>query len=356
MMAAALPLWWLALPVLLLPIWWHRQKRRQLKAMPLASARFLPPADPHQLRAWAWSDRLLLLLRCLLLVTLIAWLAGSVLAWRGDTVLVDATADKTWVEQQVAAAGFKDASRRSFCAPDGPAGDCDIATAALFDWLGQHEHAWQAKARLLVLAGADSLAMPAQPPQLAHQLQLRVAPPTAATPGAPHQVVVASTPERLAAWRAMFVAFNSAGNGKQKYVVAEAPAGKTELIVWDRPGLPPADWRAPLWWVGEAAAMPELAAAPALGINGLTLKYADSARGRLWRLDAPRDADGARAIYDTWQALQAKLPAYPMPAQTLGPQKAVSFMPADAEPEPWLLVLLLALFVLERILTHARRN
>ena len=41
-------LWWLALPILLLPIWWHRQKRESVQAVPLATARFLPAADPRQ--------------------------------------------------------------------------------------------------------------------------------------------------------------------------------------------------------------------------------------------------------------------------------------------------------------------
>ena len=40
-------MWWFALPVLLLPIWWHRQKRERVKALPLATARFLPRAAHH---------------------------------------------------------------------------------------------------------------------------------------------------------------------------------------------------------------------------------------------------------------------------------------------------------------------
>ena len=56
-------LWWWALPVLLLPILWHRKKRKQTKSMPLASARFLPSAEPKQQRVWRFSDPLLLLLQ-----------------------------------------------------------------------------------------------------------------------------------------------------------------------------------------------------------------------------------------------------------------------------------------------------
>ena len=65
-------MWWLTLPVLLLPVWWHRQKRERIKAMPLATARFLPRAEPQQLRVWRWTERLLLVVRCLLLVAVMA--------------------------------------------------------------------------------------------------------------------------------------------------------------------------------------------------------------------------------------------------------------------------------------------
>ena len=94
-------LWWWALPVLLLPVWWHRQRRRQVQATPLGTARFLPKSAPRQLRAWRWVDLILLLVRCLLLATLVAWLADPVIAWRGDTVLA-AGADRDAITRAVA--------------------------------------------------------------------------------------------------------------------------------------------------------------------------------------------------------------------------------------------------------------
>ena len=103
--------WWLALPILLLPVWWHRQKRESVKAVPLATARFLPGADPRQVRVWAWSDRILLLLRCLLLVAVIARLADLVYPWRDDAVLVAPGTDAASVEQQATAAGMAKAPR-----------------------------------------------------------------------------------------------------------------------------------------------------------------------------------------------------------------------------------------------------
>jgi len=104
-------LWWLALSTLLLPIWWHRKKRVQLKAEPLATARFLPATQPKQMRVWRWSDVSLLVLRCLLLACAIAWLADPVFPWRGNTVVVAQGSDQQWVEREVNAAGFGQAAR-----------------------------------------------------------------------------------------------------------------------------------------------------------------------------------------------------------------------------------------------------
>jgi hypothetical protein len=351
MILSSYPFWWLALPVLLLPIWWHRQKRQRLKAEPLATARFLPAASPEQLRVWTWRDRLLLLVRCLLLVALIAWLAATVFPWRGDTVLLDAGADQSWAEQQIAAAGLTAAARIEL-------------PAEPLQWLRQHERDWRADAKLLVVARADRIAMPARVPQFNHKVELRtqrdarttVAPPLA------HRVALAATPERAPAWRSLFAAFDHAGDGAGRYALADAPVPGTELVVWDAPGAaPPAAWRAPHWWLAgaTAAAFPELASASTLTINGITLKYADSPRGRLWTSEAfpPRDADGARVLYESWHQLQAApAPAYPAPLQTFA--AARSSLPAitDLKPAAWLMLALLALFILERILTHARRT
>ncbi|HEV7814077.1 MAG TPA: hypothetical protein VGP06_03125 [Janthinobacterium sp.] len=361
MMAGALPWWWLALPVLLLPVLWHRQRRQRLSAEPLATARFLPPSAPHQLRVWAWADRLLLLLRCLMLLVLIACLAALSLPWRGDTVLLDGAVDPAWAEQQIQSAGFGNARRLVYEASSkAGAAALKMDPAEVLPWLQRHEGEWRPDARLLLVAGADGAAMPAHAPRLAHAIELRVkAAPAAAAPLI-HRVALASTPQRAAAWRAMFAAFAAAGTGNERYALADAPDAHTELIVWDREGAPPPAWRAPLWWVGAAAAaaLPELAGAPALQLEGLTLKYADSPRGRLWTLDAPRDADGARAIYLAWRRLKGPAPAYPLSAQTLA-AAAPAPAPAsglDAAPAQWLMLALAILFFLERILTHARRT
>ena len=366
MMLSSYPFWWLALPVLMLPIWWHRQKRRRLKAEPLATARFLPSAAPEQLRVWQWRDRVLLLVRCLMLVALIAWLAATIFPWRGDTVLVDADADKAWTEQQITAAGMN-AARRIELPADGRPG------AHGLQWLREHERDWRPGVRLLIVARADQIAMPARVPQFSHQVELRTRPQSiaAATPvgvtavapaaSAQHNLVLSAVAERAAAWRSLFAAFDHAGTGAGRYTIAAEPDAGTELIVWDSPAAPPPNWRAPNWWIAAptTASFPELANASTLVINGITLKYADSPRGRLWASDAwpARDADTARAIYDAWQLLAASpAPAYPTPSQTFGATRGALPAVTDAKPATWLALALLALFVLERILTHARRN
>ena len=406
-MMSTLPLWWFALPVLLLPVWWHRQKRQRLKAEPLATARFLPSAAPEQLRVWQWRDRILLLARCLLLVTLIAWLAALFFPWRGDTVLLDPSADQAWAEQQIAARKMSAAQRIAL--PDDA-----------FGWLRQHERDWRPDARLLIVAASGKVAMPARLPQFAHNIELQVQPPAASpertasssaadtpraaspertagssaadtprassseraasssavdTPRAAsperaagqvaapraHHVALAAPAPRLAAWRALFAAFDVAGAGADRYILSDAPDASTELIIWDMPATPPAAWRAPLWWLAVNAGTPpapDLANAPTLTINGIALKYADTPRGRIWSSPVwpAKDADAARALYEAWQALTHPAPVYPAPSQAFAAAPRAAPPLTDPDRANWLAYALLALFTLERILTHARRT
>jgi hypothetical protein len=352
MIASAQALWWLALPVLLLPIWWHRQKRQRIKSEPLATARFLPAAPPQQMRVWRWENLLLLILRCLLLVALIAWLAGVTIPWRGDTVLLDpalaAGKGGAWAEHQIAGAGFGDAQRMPM--PADP-----------LRWLQANEAEWRPGARLLIVAG--SVPMPAQIPHLAHPLAMRIAPaPSATSSGsAPvHHIALAAPPERVAAWRALFAAFDAAGTGADRYIIEDQPRADTQLIVWDQPTAPPAGWRAPLWWL-QPATLPSLgvAAAPQpLRINGLQLQTADSPRGRLWASTAwpPQDVETATALYETWQALARPIQTYVAPVLTLPTQRSNPLSPPATMRASWLACALAALLILERLVTHARRR
>ncbi|MBY0242288.1 MAG: hypothetical protein K2X55_23545 [Burkholderiaceae bacterium] len=391
-MMGAQPLWWLALPVLLLPLWWHRQKRRRTEAEPLATARFLPSAPPQHRRIWRWDEVPLLLLRCLLLLALIAWLAAVALPWRGDTVFVGPDVPAAWADQQAAQAGMAGAQRMALPLTE-PAN-------AVLPWLQSHEHAWRKDAKLLVLA--QQVALPAQLPKLAHAVEIRIAPaatavpeqagaasvaqagngmhdpaapvtrPTALPTAPPTALPIAlvAPPERKAAWHALFAAFDAAGNGAVRHVVTEfdgtqAPSQappRAALIVWDRAAPPPPGWQAPLWWLPTATlplvAGVDPAAVQALRVDGLALQVADSARGRLWASDAwpPQDADGARTLYETWHALHFAPDAWPLAAQVLPPQRTSALAMPDTRPDAWLAYALLFLFMFERLVTHVRRR
>jgi hypothetical protein len=322
-------LWWWALPVVLLPILWHRQKRAQTKTALLASARFLPAAEPKQQRVWRWTDVLLLLLRCLLLVTLIALLADLVLAWRGDTVLIVPGTPPAVVEKETTRFGIA----QRFTLPDR-----DAVT-----WLHAHEREFEPGARLRVVGDA---VMPAVLPRFRHDVVLR----TAATPVAPAERHVAVFSDRADAWRRLF----KAADGAWRIIVDAAPGARTEVIVWDRPDAPPARLRAPLWWMTHADGFPELAHAAV--IDGM--RWADSPRGRLWLADGgpPQDPDGARALFAAWQRLHLGTQPYTAPAQALVPDAAAPAGPASGALRHWLGLALVVLFALERIVTHGRRR
>ena len=272
-----------------------------------------------------------------------------VVPWRGDTVLVDAGADQAWAEQQIAAAGMTAANRMAL--PPAP-----------LAWLSEDERDWRASARLLIVARAAQLAMPALLPQFSHRVELRtaVAPLAAASQSAAdvRQIALAARDERGAAWRALFAAFDHASGAAQRHALSDSAQADTELIVWDMPGQAlPAGWRAPHWWLGTGQAWPELARASTVTVNGIVLRYADSPRGRLWTSDAfpPRDADTARALYQAWRLLAAApAPAYPAPSQVFAVAATAPTEP-DTQPANWIALALLALFLLERTLTHARR-
>lgn len=325
-------LWWLALPLLLLPILWHRQKREQTRAAPLASARFLPACEPQQMRVWRWRDPLLLLLRCLLLLVLIALLADLVLAWRGDSVLVVPGTDPAAVEREARAAGFTDAARLAL--PDRDA----IA------WLHAHEREFKPQARLLVVGAA---AMPAVLPHLRHAVLLRTDARPVVTPPERHVAVFSRHADD---WRRLF----DAARGSWCVVVDPRPGARTELVVWDLPEAPPASLRAPLWWVTDVRAFPELG--KAVQVDGM--RVADSSRGRVWQSDTwpPRDAETGRALFAAWQRLHLGPQPYTPPPQALAPDANASAGPASGALREMLAIVLVALFVLERMLTHVGRR
>lgn len=310
-------LWWWALPVLLLPILWHRQKRERVTAVPLATARFLPRAEPQQRRVWQWADRILLVLRCLLLACLITWLADPVVPWRGNSIIV---ADGSNAQ----AAGFA---------------RIDVSGDPLA-WFARHEREWLSDAKVIVVG---AVAMPAEKPRFRHQVELRTRP----APLAKSEHRVALTSKRPGEWRAMFTALN----GPQRYLF---DGEKPELVIWDVPEAPPPGLRAPLWWIGDASAFPELKNAKQVG----SMRYVDSPRGRLWTSDAwpPKDAASARRMFEDWQRLHYPPVPYVATPQVLAADPSAPLGPGTRALRDMLTMALLALFALERIVTHARKR
>lgn len=324
-------MWWFALPVLLLPVWWHRQKREQTKAQPLATARFVPRSQPDQVRVWRWSDLLLLLVRCLILATVIAWLADPVLPWRGDSVIVAKGTDSAWAEREIARAGFDDALR------------IELPAAHALAWLRSHEREWRKDAKLLVIG---DIPMPAAKPQFSRGVDVRTL--AAASSGIDHHVAIVS--ERPAEWRRLF----DAARGPFRFVIDAEPGKGTELIVWDKEQAPPPGLHVPLWWVGNPDAFPELGTARE--VDGL--RYADSNRGRLWTSAAwpPKDAEGARRLLEDWQRLHHAPVPFTMPSQAIAASGAAPTGEAEGALRDILVLVIAGLFVLERILAHARRR
>lgn len=392
--------WWWALPVLLLPVLWHRRKREQDRMALLATARFLPATQPKQLRSWRLDDLPLLLLRCLLLLALVALLADPVLAWRGDTVLVVPDAARPGANpvgaDGAALATPAVAARGAIAAADGAAGAgaangiagfAHARRVALPDrdaaaWLHAHEREFKPDARVLVVG---EVAMPAMLPRFRHQVELRPQPnaqpygqagradmsqaaaPAAVAGDAAIHVAVYSA--RAADWRRLF----AAAGGTPRYVVDDGmdavSAQHTSaqpapgLIVWELPQAPPPGLHAPLWWVSDTAAgnarsFPELAKGATLG----TLRYADSPRGRLWSMAAwpLADASGARTLLERYRGLHLAPQPFTAPPQLLRADAAapagISANVASGALRTMLALALVVLFALERMATHVRRR
>ncbi|MES2322802.1 MAG: BatA domain-containing protein [Pseudomonadota bacterium] len=305
-------LWWLGLALLAFPIWWHRQRRERISAKPLATARFLPRTDPQQQRVWRWVDRALLLVRCLLLAAVVAWLADLVIPWRGSTVLVVPGTDSAWARQQ----GGEQLM---------------LPTADAFGWLALHEREFQDGARLTIIG---DVAMPAVKPRFSHVVEVRSRIAPRPQPG--QRIVVVS--KRAAKWQALFGATGYRHDAEQ--------SGKAALVVWDVPEAPPAGLQAPLWWVGDATAFPELVAG----------RHANSARGRLWAMKPAATVEEARTQFETWQQLHYPPVPYATAPITLAAASGVSPRGASGALRYLLTIALIALFALERTLTHARRR
>lgn len=345
-MTALFTWWWLALPSLLLPLWWHRQRQRQRQVFPLATAKFLEQAEPQTVQVWRWRELLLLLLRLAILGCLIALLAQFLIGQRGDTIFASANADQAWLDEQVAEIkkqnGASSINLIRYCDRI----ECELQTSTIFAWLEQHQTQWQGNSRWWLLAAEDELAMPAQAPRYSSRVELRLGPSVAeqekqslATKG--REVTVVLKSGRIDQWRAWFKVFETSSDGRLRFNLTEQWQPNAQLVIWESPLAPREEWRAPLWWISEASAYKAMKAiqdgsseAKSIVKSVATeadmtshssffttqgIQQTDAPQGRLW-LVGPKDwplsgtdAGAALQLFQAWQATQSVYE--PIPAQ-----------------------------------------
>jgi hypothetical protein len=91
----------------------------------------------------------------------------------------------------------------------------------------------------------------------------------------------------------------------------------------------------------------------AVGPHGRVWTSAQPAEQAVW---PPRDPDAARALFAAWQRLQLGPQAYPMPVRATAADARAPAGPASGALRAALSTLLVILFALERMATHARRR
>nr|WP_314859528.1 hypothetical protein [uncultured Undibacterium sp.] len=380
-MSSMSPYWWLLLPLIIFPILWLRQKRESSLRQNLATAKFLAAASPHMVQVWRWQAWLLLILRCLLLLIAIAYLASIFMRWRGDAVLIAAGSDSAWVEQQINTSKMQDAKRMSFCTDVGSDLSCDIQSTQILYWLEQHQIWWKKSARLLVLGDASQISLTAQVPQLAQALEVKVRQPSIdKKQGKTKQqdYYIALHSDRAAGWQHMFTAFAVAGRADHNYVWQQAPDARTELVIWDSAQAVPENWKtnskAHLWWlsssagiVNDQATQEKQPGLQALADSKLHIKQFRTADSRYWLIQSGSDwpidgsigigdSQNAKRLFEAWQMMSLKTQDYPATSFNLPASKNTIPMQQQENTRDVLLILLLCIFALERIFTHVRRR
>ena len=362
--------WWLALALVLLPIWWHRQKRQQHQSTSLATAKFLNASEPQLLKIWRWYDLLLLLVRCLLLIFIIAFLAQVFITWRGDTVIVAKGVDSTWVDQQIKDAGMSKAARLSFCETQ----DCDLVGTDLLKALESRQANWKASGRILVLANSQQIVLSANPAQLQNALEIRIHSQAQVAKKeklnkdkTPYFIqIVSDDAQRVAKWKSLFATFNQLDVRPYSYIVSDKVQAKTDLMIWESNQQPDSKMRAAIWWTQQEKIFPTQTAFDQFSLfdeaSYLQMSFANSDRGRIWKgsIDLTKVED-ARAFYAVWQQLAFPQSPYFMnneklilPSSTIIKQDKQDANMSQNDISKALLALLIFLFALERSLVHAR--
>lgn len=363
-------LWWLLLPLIALPIWWHRLRRQSLKIHTLATAQFLAASAPQRRPVWRWRDWILLLLRCLILLTMLAILAAWYVSSRGDTVLIGRGLDPEWVKQELQASGMQQAPQRAFCST----AECEIRTDDLLFWLEQQQTLWHPQSTILILASPDQLRMRGQAPQIAHNLQIRIAPVRSSNLQKKNLVHIAIKSDRLPAWRRLFDGFEVAAQADQAFVLSDKITPSTSLAIWDLAAPADLNWRAPLTWLVEEKSDASAQTSSNLNaefesplLQSLQIHSSITKVGQkpiqIWQMTMQKEnplqnIDAAKRLFEAWQSVQPRAQRITMQSLDLAASKRAEGLSNQEAASPWqqiLLACLILLFVLERGLAHARR-
>lgn len=374
------PIWWLLLPLLGLPIWWHRQRRHTQKIKTLATTKFLPSAPPQLLRVWRWRDILLLILRCLMLITLLAILAGLFWSWRGDTVFIAKNLDAKWVQNTLQESSFEHTQQIIYCTENDKDNACEVHTNDLFFWIAQQQAQWQPQARWLVLATADQLPMSGTKPVLQHEVSIRIAPRDINKPTKKTQVFIAIKSARMDEWRRLFSAFEAAGTSNQTFILSEKYEPQAALVIWDQALPLDNKWSAPLIWqtVDKEISLDKnikTSTNPYLKSLQITEKIQKNLQNiakntpqinqqiwtKVWTVNRKTDwplqrIEDAKKLFEVWQSVNAV--GTPIQSQTIKIDKnsRPSVTAIESNLQNYLLILFIILFAIERSLAHVRRS
>jgi hypothetical protein len=378
--ALLLPAALAALAALILPLLIHLARRSEQRPTDFAALRWLrqKPRPRHRIR---FDERLLLLLRLLLLALLALWLARP--------VSYGAVSHQPWI---VVAPGVDpravpadEGARVRWLAPGFPAIDTAPPSqpVALASLLRELDATLPAQVPLRVLVPAQLSGANGQRPVLSRAVQWQVAAGAADTAvpaiaGAPPKVAIRYAAERAAslpylraavsAWSPQSVSADSGVAG-----TAAPTDPKTQVLVWLAPGALPAavlDWigaggtavldadaqwpqtavRAPLWRDADGAVLVEGSSYR----NGRVLRFTRAlAPQTMPALLEPQFPRRLRELLSAPIAAPGRAVASDYAPRTGGP----SFDAPARDLKPWLALLIAALFALERWLaTRPRRG
>jgi hypothetical protein len=262
------------------------------------------------------------------------------------------------------------------------AGSCDIHTENVLTWIEQHQAQWRTGSHLVVLAKDTSLTTPAQQMSLPLQVTIRTVYDAEKPQPHLHQVTVHS--KRYADWRRLFAAYEA--TGLHRYEISDKLQTNTELVVWDDSTSAPADWLAPLWWARSADNFQGAAQSTRNKQDRDSFQQVETKQGRAWifadsvapvssSLSAPlSNLDVAKTLFADWQKTQNDYHHLASSSLALTPSVVTklnngsngsnavikaeipSLENIDENSRQQILILIVALWLAERMVAHARRR